>query len=95
MQTIFYPVRRVHDTSVVVQLEEEEELSVSEYECPKCINMLKSSELLDLVEAIDWQEVENLNLKRIVGFGFTETLLGLIIFFRIGGFYLLQQVSRM
>ena len=68
--TIFYPVRRVFDVSAIVELELElGELSMaSDSECPKCRELFKFSDILDMVEAIDWKEINTLNLKRIVSF---------------------------
>lgn len=93
-ETIFFPLRGIRGITVRVEVTKEE-VPVSTTECTDCNEMLLSSDILDLVDAVNWHDIKTLNLKMIVSFhGRILWLNTVFSFFRIGDFIHWLPASR-
>lgn len=55
------PVKGVKVSITVTEVESNHSYEVKQ--CPECLKLLKESEVVDKVSALNWRQVDNFNLK--------------------------------
>lgn len=55
------PVKGVKVSITVTEVESNDSYEVKQ--CPECLKLLKESEVVDKVSALNWRQVDNFNLK--------------------------------